>query len=451
MRNRRLGLALTHLMYNLRGGFLVRPLLIALSLGAVGAGLSTLEEGHPRMSTWVPALLFPSNEDPQTAQLILSSIATSMMTVVSIVFAILLMTLTLASMQFSPRIIVTFVGDRVTQQTLGIFLGTFLYCLAALPAARTLPAPFSPVLTVLGAMGLAVACVGWLLYFINHISQAISVNHIVDRLARETEAMIDGMMPKRRGTGPAPVLVPDEPGPWEAPVLGTVSGYVRTIDTGELLRVAKANRLRVRILRRVGHFVPAGVPLLTVSKGQRLTPELGQELHRAFQFGPTRTLEQDIEYGILQIVDIALKAISPAVNDPSTAVSCVDQLSSILIRFASRSTPPTQLFDPPGTLRVSVSYLGFDRLAESAFEQIRTYSRTDVAVSLRLMRAFTDIAWTLPEGPDRHLLAELGRRLVAGFNEVPGEDELKELRHRLGALENLARLATDSHQPENFH
>ena len=117
------------------------------------------------------------------------------MTVVSIVFAILLMTLTLASMQFSPRIIVSFSRDRVTQWTLGIFLGTFSYCMAALPAARSLPHPFAPVATVLGAMLLALACVGLLLFFIHHISQAISVNHIVDRIAEETEAMIDEMMP----------------------------------------------------------------------------------------------------------------------------------------------------------------------------------------------------------------------------------------------------------------
>ncbi|MBC7920653.1 MAG: DUF2254 domain-containing protein [Ferruginibacter sp.] len=189
MLNQRVGFYIRHLRYNLRGGFLIRPLLIALLFGGLGAVLSAWEEAHPRSSDWVPTLLFPSNQDPQIAQIILSSIATSMMTVVSIVFAILLMTLTLASMQFSPRIIVTFVSDRVTQQTLGIFLGTFLYCLAALPAARTVPTPFSPVLTVLGAMVLAVACVGWLLFFISHISRAISVNHIVDRIARETETM----------------------------------------------------------------------------------------------------------------------------------------------------------------------------------------------------------------------------------------------------------------------
>src|ERR1022692_3074215 len=178
-------------MYTLRGGFLVRPLAIALILGCAGALLSWLEEEVTAFSDWVPRALFPSHADPQVAQVILGTIATSIMTVVSIVFAILLMTLTLASMQFSPRILVSFVRDRVTQWTLGIFLGTFAYCVAALPAARSLPHPFSPVATVTGAMLLALTCVAWLIFFIQHISQSISVNHIVDRIARETEEVID--------------------------------------------------------------------------------------------------------------------------------------------------------------------------------------------------------------------------------------------------------------------
>src|ERR1022692_5053333 len=182
-------------MYALRGGFLVRPLLISIALGLLGAVLSSLEESVPALSAWVPTVVFPSRADPQVAQIILGTIAGSIMTVVSIVFAILLMTLTLASMQFSPRILVSFVQDRVTQWTLGIFLGTFAYCMAALPAARSLPHPFAPVFTVMGAMLLAVACVGWLLFFIHHISRAISVNHIVDRIAADTIAMIDEMMP----------------------------------------------------------------------------------------------------------------------------------------------------------------------------------------------------------------------------------------------------------------
>ena len=151
----RIRLVLRRIRYNLRGGFLVRPLIITLILGALGAFLSFLEELVPGFSDFVPKLLFPSHADPQVAQIILGGIATSIMTVVSIVFAILLMTLTLASMQFSPRIIVSFSRDRVTQWTLGVFLGTFSYCMAALPAAHSTPEPFAPVATVLGAMLLA--------------------------------------------------------------------------------------------------------------------------------------------------------------------------------------------------------------------------------------------------------------------------------------------------------
>jgi uncharacterized membrane protein len=157
-------------LYALRGGFLIRPLAIALVLGTAGAMLSSLEESISEISSWIPTVLFPSQQDPGVAQIILSSIATSIMTVVSIVFAILLMTLTLASTQFSPRILVSFVRDRTTQWTLGVFLGTFSYCMAALPAARALPHPFVPAVTVSGAMLLALGCVAWLIYFIHHVS-----------------------------------------------------------------------------------------------------------------------------------------------------------------------------------------------------------------------------------------------------------------------------------------
>lgn len=348
-------------------------------------------------------MLFPSRSDPQVAQVILGGVA-AMMTVVSIVFAILLMTLTLASMQFSPRIIVSFSQDRVTQQTLGIFLGTFTYCVAALPAAHSLPRPAEPVLAVLGAMLLSLVCVAWLLYFIHHISQAISVNHIVDRIAQETEAVIDQTMPRpvrnsRLTEAAQHAAARMEPSDREAPVLSGVSGYVRFIDVRRLVAQARSAGVTVRVLRRVGHFVPEGVPLLMVFRGDKLSDEGAAEMRAAFDFGPTRTLQQDVEYGILQIVDIALKAISPAVNDPSTAITCVDQLSRILIRVALREPPEPLLYDPPGVVRVSLPWLSFDRLVESAFEQIQLYAKSDVAVSLRMLRALGDIAAAIPD-PD---------------------------------------------------
>jgi len=424
-------------MFNLRGGFLLRPLIITLTLGCAGAVLSWLEETFPDLGGFVPVALFPSHSDPQVAQVILGGISSSIMTVVSIVFAILLMTLTLASMQFSPRIIVSFSKDRVTQWTLGIFLGTFCYCMAALPTARSLPHPFAPVLTVFGAMLLALACVGWLLYFIHHISQSISVSHIVDRIAAETEAMIDDVMPQPRGNRMSPESEVVELSAWDMPLLSGASGYIRFIDTGRLVALAKLHHVKIRAVRRVGQFVPAGTPMLLAYKGDRLSPQSRSEILGAFDVGPSRTLQQDVEFGVLQIVDIALKAISPAVNDPTTAVTCVDQLSRILIRFASRELPATVFYDPPGMARVSIPQIGFEGLLTSAFEQIRLYSKSDIAVSLRMLRALGDIAWTSSEPAFRRALYEQGKRIVEGCAEKLGEEELRPMRARLSALEKL--------------
>jgi uncharacterized membrane protein len=216
------------------------------------------------------------------------------------------------------------------------------------------------------------------------------------------------------------------------------SGYIRFVDTRRLVALAKQYHVTIRVLRRVGHFVPAGIPLMMVSKGNRLTPEGTAALLAAFDFGPTRTLQQDVEFGVLQIVDIALKAISPAVNDPTTALGCVDQLSRILIRFASREPPEKLLYDPPGIVRAGIGWIRFERLLDAAFEQIRMYSKTDVAVSLRLLRALGDIAVTTPDPEFRRILIERGRRIVAGCAEKLGEEELRDLRARQAALASFS-------------
>ncbi len=406
-------------------------------LGLCGAVLSSVEEANPAAGAWVPATLFPSRDDGQVAQVILTVIATTTMTVVSIVFAILLMTLTLASMQFSPRILISFVRDRGTQWTLGIFLGTFSYCLAALPAARSAPHPFAPVATVFGAMLLALICVGWLLFFIHHISHAISVNHLVDRIARETEEVIDALMPH-------PVASFSQPSPWdfapaeeEFPILNEISGYIRFIDTERLLRFARTNHLRVRVTRRVGQFVPAGVPLLMVSRRTRLDRSHAVEVTGAFDIGAMRTLQQDVEFGVIQIVDIALRAISPAVNDPSTAISCIDQLSRILIRWLGRAPPDALLFGPPNVLRVVLPWIEVDELLNTAIEQIRAYAANDAAVNLRLLRLLHDVAVTIENDGLRQRVIDRGARVVEGCRSRLPPDDLAHLERRMAALDDL--------------
>jgi len=434
--HKRLSLLLRSAVYALRGGFLIRPLVIALVLGCLGAILSFAEEYAPALNAWIPEVLFPAHQDPQVAQTILSTIASSIMTVVSIIFAILLMTLTLASTQFSPRILVSFVRDRSTQWTLGIFLGTFCFCIAALPAVRSQPHPFVPVATVLTAMSLAVLCVGWLIFFINHISQSISVNHIVDRIARETELVVDDLMPNPRGPSERPEHATPFREARERLIVSPRSGYIRFIDAAYLVECAKSYGVQIVLARRVGHFVPAGVPIMRVAEAGRVTPECEVRILSAFDIGPARTLQQDVEFGVIQIVDVALRAISPAINDPSTAISCIDQLSRIIIRFATRTPPRTYLHAPPHVLRVVLPWIDFEGLLDTAFEQIRHYSKNDIAVSLRLIRAFEDIASVELRPNELQSLVRRARRVVDGCEENRPESDMLKLRERLARLES---------------
>jgi len=226
---------------------------------------------------------------------------------------------------------------------------------------------------------------------------------------------------------------------WETSLPNDVAGYIRYVDLKQLLALGASHHVKIQVVRRAGQFVPAGTPLVRVNKADRLTPELASAFRAAFDFGPTRTLQQDIEFGVLQIVDIALKAISPAVNDPTTAVGCVDQLSRILIRFASREVPEPRLYDLRGVARVHIQWIDFEKLLESAFGQIRMYSESDIAVSLRLLRAFGDIAATSHDEDYRRMLLEHGRRVLQGCSKQMGAEDLRNLNARLAELETLVR------------
>jgi uncharacterized membrane protein len=299
------------------------------------------------------------------------------------------------------------------------------------------PQPFAPVVTVTGAMLLALVCVGWLLFFIQHISHAISVNHIVDRIARDTEQVIDEMMPYPRASHyrpPPPAYLPDEP---EFPILNEVSGYIRFIDTKRLVRFARMHHLRVRVTRKVGDFVPAGVPLFMVSRRSRLDRHHAVELTGAFDIGPMRTLQQDVEFGVIQIVDIALRAISPAVNDPSTAISCIDQLTRILIRWLDRFPPEPLLYNPPHVLRVILPWIDVEGLLNTAIEQIRAYATTDAAVSLRLLRLLQDVAATVANDELRRRVVVRGARIVEGCRGRLPADDFARLEQRLAVLERV--------------
>jgi uncharacterized membrane protein len=371
-------------LYNLTSGMFFRPTIIiaALSLGAIAA---TFSLGHGRGFAW----LFPG--EPSAAQLVLSTIASSMMTVVSVVYSILLVALSLASMQFSTRILRHFIRDSVSQQTLGIFVGTFVYCLLLLRVVQSQPTPVVPELGVGVAIILALVAMAQLVYFIHHISQIIQANNLVDHIAVEAEAVIDAVFPSKREE------VPELPAGWEAlerhPVIAAQSGYVQLLDEPALVELAASLDGVIVVHVSIGHFATRGLAIAYVHARRAPTERERDAIVGCFDLGPIRTMQDDAEWGVRQIVDIALKAISPAVNDPSTAATCIDQLGRLLVHAAQRADPATTYAAPGARSARVVRDIGSLRsLIDVAFTQIRQYARTDMAVALRLLRAIEAVA-----------------------------------------------------------
>jgi len=202
-----------------------------------------------------------------------------------------------------------------------------------------------------------------------------------------------------------------------------------------LRALAKQFGVAVRVERRVGHFVPEGVPLMRLTRGDKITAERRAALLATIDLGPTRTLQQDVEFGVVQIVDIGLRAISPAVNDPTTAISCVDQLSCILIRWMGRVAPRSFYYDPPHVLRLATPWIDLDGLLDLAFEQIRHYAASDAAVSLRLVRALSDMRVAVNDPEIAKRLVERARKIVAGCEGKLQPNDLARLEFRLRGLE----------------
>lgn len=401
----------------MRRGLPTRPLLIAVALGLCGAALSAAEPS---------AEMVPAMPPLWRAQITLGAVGGGAITITIIVLIGLLMTP--ACTRCSRLVLTGLAHDHGTQWTLGIFVGTFLYCLAAQPVA--------PLATV-GAVLLALLCVCSLLFFAHHVANAFTVNFVVDRIARETETVIDRLMPHPRpDRGPVAETAVTHSEP-EIPILNEVSGYIRWIDTERLVAMARRHDLRVRVARAVGHFVPAGVPLLMVSSQSSLDRRHIADLVATVDLGPVRSLQQDVEFGVIQIVDIALRALSPAVNDPSTAINCVDQLTRILIRWTDRAPPDTLLFSPPEVLRVTLPWIDLGGLLDTAVEQIRAHGASDAAVSLRLLRLLHDLTATVGDVALQRSLAERGVRVVEGCRNQLPPDDVARLEQRHAAILQL--------------
>jgi uncharacterized membrane protein len=343
------------------------------------------------------------------ARQMLSTLAGSMMTVMGITFSMTLLALVLASGQYTSRILRNFMRSRVTQATLGVFASIFVYCLIVLRTIRGGNGvdEFVPSLAVFFAFVMSLGGIGILIYFIHHIASSIQASSIIASIAHETNASIDRLLPEEldqepdEDEGRKQELESLDDRSWY-PVPADESGYIQNVNPDALLRLAADSRTIVRMEQGIGAFVVQKATLVSLALTYPPDQKTIAALNAVYSIGRFRTVEQDPAFGIRQIVDIAIKALSPGVNDTSTAIMCVDYLTSILARLVGRQFPPSYHYEQE-TLRVIAIVPSFEGLLAEAFDQIRSNAETNVAILARMLGALDTLS-SLTIMPD-HLRA----------------------------------------------
>lgn len=341
---------------------------------------------------------------PEGARAILSVIASSMITVASVIFSITMLTLQLASSQFGPRVLRNFMRDRSNQIVLGTFIATFLYCLLVLRTVRgTENSSFVPHLSVAFGVVLAVASVAGLIYFIHHIATSIRIEMLLANLAAEARSAVDRLYPERMGQDPsrdkdgtAEHLIPSDFEGGARQVHADGSGYVQRIGVDALMRIATEHDLVVRIEARPGRFVSKGDAMLAAYPRDRVSDEIANDLGGALVVGLDRSPAQDLEFSIRLIVELAQRSLSPGINDPTTALYCIDRLGEVFGRLADREIPSPMRFDEKRQLRIVTEINTLGELACQAFAAIARYGITDVDVIAWLLSTMDNLGRLSP-------------------------------------------------------
>jgi uncharacterized membrane protein len=418
---------------------------------ALFAGTLTADRAAYRGDFTLPGWVISGSAD--AAREILTAIAAAIITVVGVVFSIILVTLTLASTQFGPRMLRNFIRDRGTQVTLGTFVATFVYSVLVLASIGTgSHGDFVPHISVTVTFGLMVADLGVLIYFIHHTAISIQLPQVIAGIAGDlTEAIqTQGNQPRggpESGTSPVQLLaLADSAG---GILLAPESGYLQFIKHQNLVKLATKANAVISLEQRPGHFIVQGHRYATVWPPEA-APLVRQALGRTHVVGPYRTLTQDMSFGIDQLVEIALRALSAAVNDTFTALTCIDWLGENLCKIATGWHPARVHRDAKGFVRVISAEPTYDRLVQRSFEKIRQSSLGAPAVMIRMLEAIIRImAETTSDGQRRVLLDQAAMIDRASERSIPEAADRADIRRRYEAILTLeSRLAADGQARE---
>lgn len=365
----------------------VPSLITATSIG-LAVGAVTLDRTIDADDMW----FFLYSGGPEGARAVLATTAGSMITVAGIAFSTTMVALSFASAQLGPRLLRNFMRDRVNQIVLGTLVATFVYSMFVLRTVSEAPEPFVPHIGVSVGLVLALASLGVLIHFIHHAALSLQADYVIGVVAHELHHSIDEMYPGGMGNDAPPERCDELARQANAlrahdatRVTAPRSGYVHALDVETLMHVATKNDLVVQVLSRPGKFLHEGVPIAVVWPATAARPEVCNSVRRAFVTGRTRTSQQDVEFAVNQLVEVAARALSPGVNDPFTALTCIDRLTTAILRLMRRDFPPRFRLDDEGRLRVIADRPDFQGIVDAAFHQIRQSGATLPAVTIHLL------------------------------------------------------------------
>lgn len=421
---------------------------VVLAFG-LGLGMVQLDRwADDRAAGVVQALLFGGDAD--AARAVLDAIASSLITVTSLTFSLTVVTLQLASSQFSPRLLRTFASDGFVQATLAIFLATFVFALTVLRSVRSgrpdgPDTSFVPGLSVTFAFGLTLISVVALVLFLAHLAREIRVERMLQAVHGDTDATIEremGVLEDSGGTGL--IDVPDH----ARPVVATTSGFLVAVDRSELFGLAERNDSVIWIDRPPGASVVSATPVAFVwSTGGEgdgdsgaqpvrvLDDELAHDIRECLTLSFERSGTMDVSFGLRQITDVAVKALSPGINDPTTATHALGHSAAILGLLAEHDDGPDLLCDDTGRVRVVLVRPRFAEMLELALAQPRHYGAAEPEVHLRSLQLIREVAWRATESHQRTALAnELRRTMSAAARQHFDEDTQHKLEVRADSV-----------------
>lgn len=390
---------LTSKWEDIRTSFWFMPTLMVTAAVILSFTTIHLDRATPEHN-WVATLGWTFTRGPEGSRAVLSAVAGSMMTIASVTFSITIVALQLASSQFGPRLLRNFMRDRGNQVALGTFIATFTYCLLVLRTVNGTEAErFVPHISVTVGLLLALASLGVLIYFIHHAAASIQAENVITSVSRDLHQAIERLYPECPGQAPpepsagdAEPRLPDAFDRESRRITSDRSDYLQAIDVDRLLVLANERDVVLSVGKRPGKFFFRGEEIARAWPGDRADDGLADAIRGAFYFGPRRSLAQDVEFAIDQLVEVAVRALSPGVNDPFTAINCVDRLGAALCTLAEKVIPSPYRHDEEGRLRVATDASTVPGIVDASFHQIRQAARGDAAVTLRLLETIVAVA-----------------------------------------------------------